>query len=343
MDGPGGAPARRPARVSVQRVPGAAPERDRRVLRQARRRARARAAGDRHRQPGRQRRPACVRPDEPRLPQDLERRRAGRVRADGGGVDRRRQRRAVADRERHHLLPHDLGLPRPDRLPARQRLDRGHGVVLQAPGGRRVSRRLPDPPCRGQGRPRGLGHRGAGAGPGDRGAGRLQRDAEPGRGPLRDRGHPPASRRFRRRRGIAPGGARQGPIPTARAGPGAPRGGQGAGRAQGDQRCARGEGLGPLDALASAAGAGRDRGGGGRPGARPQGRRGAERADRDLLVAGARGQPGGRAGPRPARGGQRDGGRPCAARSDQGMARGRVAVRGGSRPCAAREEPAHGR
>ncbi len=168
------------------------------MSRQSRRGARARRAGRRDRRPGLGRGPPRVRADESRVPQDLERGDRDRVRVDGGGLDRRRQRRAVADRERDHLLPDDLGLPRPHGLPTGHRVDRGHRVVLQAPVGGRVPRRLPHPPGRGQGGPRRVGHGGAGARPGDRRARRLQRGSEPGGGLLRHRRHPAAPRRLRR-------------------------------------------------------------------------------------------------------------------------------------------------
>ena len=102
---------------------------------------------------------------EPRLPEDRQRATtAGRIRADGGGVDRGRQRRAVAVHDRSHGLPDDRRLPRPDRLPPGQRMDRGHREVLRSPVARRVPRRVPDPPRRGRRRRRGMGTRGAGAG-----------------------------------------------------------------------------------------------------------------------------------------------------------------------------------
>ena len=105
-------------------------------------------------------------PGQPGPAEDRDRRRDRRVRADGGGVDRRRQRRALAVRERRHRCRMIWRLPRPDRLPPSHRVDRGHGVVLRPPVAGRVSRRLPDPSRRGQRRPRRVGTRGAGAGSG---------------------------------------------------------------------------------------------------------------------------------------------------------------------------------
>ena len=116
----GRAAARRAAGVVCPRVRRPAPERGGDGRRPGAR-PDPRPGGDRHRQPGGRRGPARVRADEPRLPQDRRRGHRVRVRADGGGVDRGDQRRAVAGRQRDHLLPDDLGLPGPHGLPARRR------------------------------------------------------------------------------------------------------------------------------------------------------------------------------------------------------------------------------
>ena len=113
--------------------------------------------------------------------------------------------------------------------------------------------------------------------PGDRRARRLQRDAEPGRGLLRDRRHPAAARRLRRRRGRPARGAR------ARASPPSPPWRSSASRRARPRRRSRRstprrrDGLGPLDAQPAAAGAGGDRGGRRRRRARSGGRRRARR------------------------------------------------------------------
>ena len=139
-----------------------------------------------------------------------------------------------------------------------KRLDRGHGVVLQAPGGPRVCRI----------------HRAevkAVRGAWDTAEQELIRATDELAATTRRR----TRRRATTRSGTSAGSAATSPaprrrcarrtpraIPAARARPRPPRGGQDRGGAQGDQRRARGDGLGPLDALAAAAGAGRDRGGG---------------------------------------------------------------------------------
>ena len=67
------------------------------------------------------------------------------------------------------LLPDDLGLSRPQRLPAGQRVDRGHRALLPAQVGGRVPGRLPRPSGRGRGGRRAPGTQAEiGSRPGDR-------------------------------------------------------------------------------------------------------------------------------------------------------------------------------
>ena len=341
MDGPGGAPARGRAESASNGYLALLRSEIAAFVRQARRRARARAAGHRHRQPGRQRRPARLRPRRTsassRSPAATTH---GGLRPHGGGVDRRRQRRAVAVRERDHLLPDDLGLPRPDRLPARQRVDRGDRVVLQAPGGRRVPRRLPDPPCRGRGRRRGLGHGGAGA---DRATDELGGyNATP---PQADGYY--AIGDIRRLRAISPAPRKRSARPTPGAGRRSPRWRSSVSRrarrrrAQGDQRGARGRGPGTAGRAPACC----------RRRSRSRSRRATwhsrERPSRSSAgmvevysSPALEAEPGGGAGPGPARGGRRHGAPAHELRAAiKGWREVGCAVRGGPRPCAARDEP----
>ena len=223
------------------------------------------------------------------------------LRDDGGGLDRGRQRRAVAVHDRGDRLPDDRRLPRHDRLPAGQRVDRGDREVLRPAVAVRVSRGLPDPPSRGRRRRRRLGAGGAGARAGDDRAGRLQRDAAAGRRLLRDRRHPPAARRFRGRRAGSARGARPRSVAPAGARPRPPRRGQHQG---GGERHQRRRGRGDLGSLGARPAAARRRSRSPSPPATSRTARTAvdalERDRGGLPVAGVRGRPPGRPGSRPA-------------------------------------------
>ena len=91
-----------------------------------------------------------------------------------------------------HVLHDDRGLPRPDRLPAGHRVDRGDGAVLRAPVGRGLPRCLPNPPGRGRRPEWRLGSGRGRASQGGRRAQRLQRHAATCRRLLRDGGNPAA-------------------------------------------------------------------------------------------------------------------------------------------------------
>ena len=226
VDAPGrAAPGRRGGKLPA-RLPCAVSKRGREAGGGHRHRARTRRRGRPDRRQGRRRRSAGDGPDRPRFPQDRHRRDLRWVRADGGGHDRRRERRAVPVRHGRHVLHDDLRVPRPDRLPAGERVDRGDGALVRTPVGLRVPRGLPRPPSRGRGSERRLGARRGGAASGHGRARRLQRGAPAGRRLLRDRGDQVADGGPRGRRGGAPPGTR--PRPFARAGDGAdtPRSGE---------------------------------------------------------------------------------------------------------------------
>ena len=168
------------------RLPGPGPQRGRGRRRATSTGACPRRTRRRDRHPGRRRRPEGARADQPGLVEDRHRIDVRRVRADGRGLDRGRQRRAVPGDDRRDGLPDDRRLPRHDRLPARQRVDRGDREVLRPPVALRVPGHLPDPPSRGR-----------------------RSSAAPGSGPSRNSSAPPPSwapttRRRRRPMGSMP-------------------------------------------------------------------------------------------------------------------------------------------